>query len=111
MPDTHLPKQLLVCAPVGWVGPLEGRNVAGTNLCRVTRCGFAEDWCVSAQNRSAWQGVVKMSGALLNAKAKRKEDQNLTKDEKKRAHESPLPLWSWCVTILVVTLKLQTGQA
>ena len=69
-------------------------------------CGFQEDWHASVQNRSAWQGVVRMSGSLVIAKAEQKEDQK--KDEKKRAQVSQLTA---ATLILVVTLKLQTGQA
>ena len=90
MPDSRLPKQLLVCAPA------QGARSAGGQKCRwndlvqrdLVKCGIEQDWRELAQDRSAWRGVVEMCVDSINKEAEQKEDRK--KDERKRAQQSRL---------------------
>ena len=90
MPDSRLPKQLLVSAPA------QGARSAGGQKCRwndlvqrdLVKCGIEQDWRELAQDRSAWRGVVEMRVDTINKETERKEDRK--KDERKRKQQSHL---------------------
>ncbi len=89
MPDSRLPKQLLVFAPV------EGAQSVGEQKCHWSdlvhrdqvKYGLKQDWLELAQDWAAWRGAVKMCVDTIN-KEEQKEDRK--KDEKKRTQQSRL---------------------
>ena len=90
MPDSRIPKQLLVCAPIGGARSVGGQKCRWNDLAQrdLVRCGLEQDWRELAQDRSAWQGVVEMAVNSLNEAAEKKDDKK--KDEKKRKQQSQL---------------------
>ena len=93
MPDSRLPKQLLVCAPA------QGARSAGGQKCRwndlvqrdLVQCGIEQDWRELAQDRSAWRGVVEMRVDTINKETEQKE---VRKKMRGRKHNSHISLYS-----------------
>ena len=89
--DGHrLPKQLLVCAPVGGsrmcaVGRQKYRwnNLVTRDL---KRCGLLEDWCELAELRDVWRSGIRRHAEVLNAEAEQEKKER--KDERKRIRAS-----------------------
>ena len=81
---SHLPKQLLVCAPV------DGKHAAGRQkycwndlLSRdLKSCKLSEDWCEFAHSRSLWRKVIHDHVESLNVLAEKEEKRR--KDESKK---------------------------
>ena len=91
MPDSRLPKQLLVCAPIGGSRSVGGQKCHWNDLVQrdLVKCDF-EDWRELAQDRLAWHGMVKISVKDLNREAEKKDDKK--KDEKKRNQQVQLTI-------------------
>ena len=62
MPDSRLPKQLLVSAPAQGVRSAGGQKCRWNDLVQrdFMKCGLEQDWRELAQDRSTWRGVVEM---------------------------------------------------
>ena len=90
VPDSRLPKQLLVCAPIGGSRSVGGQKCRWNDLVQrdLVKCGLEQDWRELAQDRLAWRGMVKISVQDLNREAEKKDDKK--KDEKKRNQQVQL---------------------
>ena len=76
MPDSRLPKQLLVCALTGGARSAGGQKCRWNDLIQrdLVRSGIEQDWRELAQDRSAWRGIVEMSINTINEEFEKKED-------------------------------------
>lgn len=84
MSEERLPRQLLVCAPVGGKRAAGGQrrrwnDVVATDL---KQCNLSRTWRELAQERSSWRTTIQCSGERLNQQAEAHEKSR--KDEKKR---------------------------
>ena len=82
MPDSRLPKQLLVCAPAQGAWSAGGKKCLWNELVQqdLVKCGIEQDWRELAQDRSTWRRVVEMHVDTINKETERKEDRK--KDER-----------------------------
>ena len=87
MDDNRLPKQLLVCAPVGGSRAVGGQKYRWNDLVTrdLTKCGMLADWRERAQSRDAWRWDTKRNVEAINVQAEQEEKQR--KDERKRLRE------------------------
>ena len=112
MPDSWLPKQLLVCAPAQGAGSAGGQKCCWNDLVHrdLVKCEMEQYWRELGQDRLAWRGVVEMCIDTINKETERMEDRK--KDDRKRTQQSiSLQLWlGLSVTIQTGTSNLATGQ-
>ena len=82
MPDSRLPKQLLVCAPAQGAWSAGGKKCLWNELVQqdLVKCGIEQDWRELTQDRSTWRRVVEMHVDTINKETERKEDRK--KDER-----------------------------
>ena len=88
MDDNRVPKQLLVCAPIGGSRTAGVRTSAGTIWCYIRdlrSCALDDNWRDMAQNRPLWQRVIKRSVRSLNRRSELEEKR--CKNERKRRRE------------------------
>ena len=90
MPDSRLPKQLLVCALTGGARSVGGQKCRWNDLVQrdLVRCGIEQDWQELAQDRSTWRGIVELSVNTINEEFEKNEDKK--KDERKKKHQTHL---------------------
>ena len=90
MPDSRLPKQLLVCALTGGARSVGGQKCCWNDLVQrdLVRCGFKQNRQELAQDRPARQGIVEMSVNTINEEIEKKEDKK--KDKRKKKHQTHL---------------------
>ena len=88
MPDSRLPKQLLVCALTGGARSVGGQKCRWNDLIQrdLVRSGIGQDWRELTQDRSAWHGIVEMSVNIINEEFEKKEDKK--EDERKKKHSA-----------------------
>ena len=75
MSESHLPKKLLVCAPVADKHQAGGQKVRWNELVQrdLKLCGLESDWRDSVQDRLGWRSEVKMCVEDLNRQVELKE--------------------------------------
>ena len=82
MPEDRLPRQLLVCAPVGGKHSVGGQkqwwnNVVASDL---KQCNLSETWREQTQEHGSWHTTIRCSVERLNIEA---ENERSHKDKKK----------------------------
>ena len=76
MSDSRLPKQLLVCAPVGGGRTASGQKCRWNDLVQrdLRKCGLVRNWCELALDRSAWRGMVGVYVKDINEETEKEDD-------------------------------------
>ena len=90
MPNEHLPKQLLVSAPVGGKRSAGGQKQRWNDVVssEFKQCNLSGTWREQAQERDFWRNIIKHSVEVLNNEAEDSEKNR--NDEKKRRRQQRL---------------------
>ena len=90
MPEDRLPRQLLVCAPVGGKCSAGEQKQRWNDLvtCSLKKCNLSGTWREHAQERDSWRTTIQRSVTCLNIEAEKNEKRH--KEKKKRHHEQRL---------------------